>query len=108
MLDNNAKLSADQFVEGAPSALFDAVMIAPSEKGCAELLRKAAAVDWLRMAFAHLKVIGYTTEALPLFEAGRIDPHADEGLVPVKAGKLGEFVEQAKRHRIWEREVQVR
>ena len=68
----------------------------------------AAAVDWLRMAFAHLKVIGYTAEALPLFEAAGIDPAADEGLVGIEGGKIADFITAAKRHRIWEREPKVR
>jgi catalase len=43
---------ADHFLTGAPSAVFDAVVLAPSIDGAAELLKMAAAVDWLRMAFA--------------------------------------------------------
>ena len=68
----------------------------------------AAAVDWLRMAFAHLKIIGFTPEAAPLFAAANVDPKADDGLVEIRGTKVADFIETAKRHRIWEREPKVR
>ncbi|WP_425615391.1 catalase [Anatilimnocola sp. NA78] len=105
---DGAERPADHFLAGAPSAVFDAVVLAPSAEGAAELLKMAAAVDWLRMAFAHLKIIGYTQEALPLFDAGNIDPAADEGLVNIQGTKVADFLEAAKQHRIWAREAMVR
>lgn len=100
--------AADQFLAGAPSAVFDAVFLAPSAEGAEELVKLAAAVDWLRMAFAHLKIIGYSADASPLFDAAHVDPNADEGVIEVKGAKVADFIEAAKRHRIWEREPQVR
>ena len=50
------KLPADQALSGAPSVMFDAVAVLPSEEGAALLAKEAAAVDWLRDAFGHLKV----------------------------------------------------
>lgn len=105
---DGAERGADHFLAGAPSAIFDAVVVAPSEAGAAELLKVAAAVDWIRMAFAHLKVIGHTADAAPLFAAANVDPQADEGLVEIKGAKVTDYIETAKRHRIWEREPQVR
>jgi catalase len=99
---------ADHFLAGAPSAVFDAVVLAPSAKGTEQLLKMAAAVDWLRMAFAHLKIIGFTAEAAPLFDAANVDPEGDEGLVPINGAKVGDFIEAAKHHRIWNREAKVR
>jgi catalase len=99
---------ADHFIEGAPSAIFDAVVLAPSSEGVEELLRMAAAIDWLRMAFAHLKIIGHTANAAPLFEAANVDTTADEGIVLIAGGKVGDFIEAAKRHRIWDREPLLR
>jgi catalase len=99
---------ADHFLEGAPSAVFDTVVLAPNAEGTAELLTMAAAVDWLRMAFAHLKVIGFTAEALPIFKAANVDPKADAGLIPVASAKVDDFIQAAKNHRIWEREPSVR
>jgi catalase len=105
---DGTQLPADDFLEGAPSAVFDAVVLAPSDEGIEELLAKAAAVDWLRMAFAHLKVIGHTPEAGPLFNAAGVNPNADEGVVAIKNAKVGNFIEAAKKHRIWSREPNVR
>ncbi|MBA4105220.1 MAG: catalase HPII [Pirellula sp.] len=105
---NEDRRPADHALEGAPSALFDAVVIAPSEEGVLQILKFAAAVDWLRMAFAHLKVIGHVEESAPLFDAAGIDPANDAGIVKVKGAKVGDFIEAAKQHRVWEREAQVR
>jgi catalase len=99
---------ADHFISGSPSAVFDAVILAPSAAGAEELVKMAAAVDWLRMAFAHLKVIGYTPEAGPLFEAANVPVDADEGVVEIQGAKVAPFVEAAKQHRIWAREPKVR
>jgi catalase len=99
---------ADHFLAGAPSAVFDAVVLAPSAEGTMELLKMAAAVDWLRMAFAHLKIIGFTPETAPLFVAASIDAQGDDGLVTISGTKVGDFIEAAKRHRIWNREAKVR
>lgn len=100
--------AADHFLQGAPSAVFDTVILAPSSAGANHLLKMAAAVDWLRMAFAHLKIVGYTADALPLFAEAAVDPDADEGLVEIKGAKVGEYLEAAKAHRIWHREPKVR
>lgn len=107
-LNDGTLRPADQFLRGAPSAVFDTVVIAPSEEGAAELLAFAASVDWLRMAFAHLKIVGYTEEALPLFEAANVDPNADGGVVMISDTKVIPYIEAAKQHRIWEREPKVR
>jgi len=108
LTSDDDSLPADEFLEGAPSAVFDAVVLAVGPAGADELLTKAAAVDWLRMAFAHLKVIGHTPEAAPLFEAAGIDPGADEGIVAIENAKVTEFIEATKQHRIWSREPNVR
>ena len=72
------------------------------------MVKMAAAVDWLRMAFAHLKIIGYTEDAAPLFKAANVNPSADDGLVLIKGTRVSDFLDGAKKHRIWEREVKVR
>ena len=87
---------ADHFLAGAPSAVFDAVVLAPGADGVKELLQMSAAVDWLRMAFAHLKVIGFTTEARALFEAAGIDLHADDGIVEIVGNGVGKFIKHCQ------------
>ncbi len=64
-------LVPDMTVEGGPSVLFDGVVLLPSEAGTQELLGMAAAVNWLRDAFGHLKAIGYNEEAQAAVRQGR-------------------------------------
>ena len=101
------KLPADQALSGAPSVLFDAVALLPSETGAEALVKEAAAIDWLRDAFGHLKIIGYVAEAAPIFAKAAIAPDADEGVVDLASGVAG-FVDAAKKHRIWAREPTLR
>ncbi len=100
-------LPADHALSAAPSIFFDAVALMPSEDGCALLVQEAAAVDWLRDAFGHLKVIGYAEAAVPLFEKGAVP--ADDGVVALEGRDgIAGFIAAAKRQRIWEREPSLR
>jgi catalase len=101
------KLPADQALSGAPSVLFDAVALLPSETGAEAMVKEAAAIDWLRDAFGHLKIIGYVAEAAPIFAKAAIAPDADEGVVDLASGVAG-FLDAAKKHRIWAREPTLR
>lgn len=98
----------DHFLAGAPSVLFDCVVVAPAAKHAEELAAEAAAIDWIRDAFSHLKVIGYNDAAKTMFERASVATDADDGIWEVGAGDLSEFSSAAKRHRIWDRESQVR
>jgi catalase len=98
-------LVPDMTVEGGPSVLFDGVVLLPSAEGTAALLGMAAAVNWLRDAFGHLKAIGFNEEALPLFAKAAIKPDAKLGVVSLKEGRgLDAFIAAAKKHKIWDRE----
>lgn len=107
--DGSAVL-ADQALSGAPSTLFDAVVVAPGQDGVAALLREAAAIDWLRDAFGHLKVIGHVPAAKPLFDKAGIDMDADAGTISVagKGAAVKGFLTVARRQRIWDREPLLR
>lgn len=102
-LGNGKEITPDHFLGGAPSVLFDTVIVAPADDQVEELLDNPDLIDWIRNAYAHLKVIGYTQATQPLFEKAAVATDADEGLVDVTKAKLDDFVEQAKRHRIWNR-----
>ncbi|HTL02294.1 MAG TPA: catalase [Vicinamibacterales bacterium] len=100
-------IPADHQLAGGPSILFDAVVVAASESGTALLEREAAAIDWVRDAFGHLKVIGVVDTAAALL--GRAGIEEDEGVVLMKgSGGVNEFVNTAKRGRIWDREPTLR
>ncbi|HUS63575.1 MAG TPA: catalase [Kofleriaceae bacterium] len=102
-------LPADLAIPGGPSVLFDAVVLAPSADGATLLMGESAAIDFVRDAFAHLKVIGHVPGAALLLDAAGVDPAADAGMVSIlgPAG-AGAFVKQARTLRIWDREPNVR
>ena len=79
---------------------------APSADGVVELVNTAAAVDWVRDAFAHLKAIGFQPDAQPLLDEARVK--ADNGVISLAGDGLDTFIEIAKEHRIWTREPAVR
>ena len=101
------RIAADHALAGGPSIFFDAVVVAPSAAGAAMLEQEAAAIDWLRDAFGHLKVIGVVEAAASLLERAGIDP--DAGVVAIDAGKgVNGFITAAKNGRIWDREPTLR
>ena len=85
--------------------LFDGVVLLPSAEGTEALLGMAAAVNWLRDAFGHLKAIGYNEESLPLFAKASIKPDAKLGVVSLDNGRGPRRLHcRAKKHKIWDRE----
>jgi len=105
------RLVADHEIDGGPSVLFDAVAILPSDMGGAKLALEAAAVNFLRDAFGHLKVIGYLPAAAPLFVKGGVNdaaPDTDPGLIAFPSATVNDFVAAASIGRIWPREPLVR
>jgi catalase len=95
-------IPADHKIDGGPSILFDAVVVAVSAEGAAMLAANPAAIDWVRDAFAHLKVMGVTDGAMGLLDAAGITP--DDGVIMIKGKAVGAFIESAMEGRVWERE----
>ena len=73
LASDGSLVSADQKLDGAPSVLYDAVVIAASEQGAAELASSPAARDFVSDAYAHGKFIGYTAPTMALFSACGLD-----------------------------------
>ncbi len=103
-LKDGSLMKADGQLAGTPSVLFDAVALVISKAGCADLLKEAAAVDFVRDAYGHLKAIGFTDEALPLLQKAAIE--LDVGTVTL-SGKNTAFVDAAST-RQWDREPALR
>ncbi len=96
-------LPADGQLAGTPSLIFDAVALALSDAAGAKLAREAAAVDWVRDAFGHLKAIAFSPGAQALLQAAGVE--ADDGVVPLADTAV--FLEAAAmRH--FDREASVR
>ncbi|WP_036142293.1 catalase [Luteibacter sp. 9135] len=102
-LSDGKKLAADGQLAGTPSINFDAVAIVLSAEGAAQLVNEAAAVDFVRDAFGHLKAIALDEGGRILFKAAGLKP--DEGVMA--ASDAAGFVEGAK-GRFFAREAKVR
>ncbi|MCW1885049.1 catalase [Luteolibacter flavescens] len=104
---DGALVPVQHSLSGGPSVFFDTVAILAAEEAIDDLVREAAAVNWVRDAFGHLKVIGYTIEAAPLLEAAGV-AH-DDGTVLIESPKtLKSYVAAARDGRRWDREPSLR
>ena len=103
------QLAADAALVGAPSVLFDAVVVLASSEGGAMLAKEGAAVDFVRDAFAHLKVVGTTKGAGALFRAAGLGDKKDAGVIALEdRDGVDALVRASKKQRIWSREPDVR
>jgi catalase len=103
--DGGDRLPADQKIDGAPSVLYDAVVILATKSGAAELANMPAARDFVSDAYAHCKFIGYTADTVPLFEASGVASHLDEGFIRVDEASPAEFLRQCGQLRLWSRQL---
>ena len=94
-------------IAAAPSVLFDTVVIAVSETEIDTLKKQAAALNFIRDAYAHLKIIGCTAASIPLLEIAGID--LDDGVVEVDAseGTIA-YIDAARQGRIWPRAAAIK
>jgi catalase len=100
-------IPGDMALSAAPSSFFEAVIVLTSEASATLLAKEAAAIDWLRDAYGHLKVIAYHESAQSLVKEAGIKP--DEGVIKGNARPLIDaFVKQAKGGKIWKREPLLR
>jgi catalase len=100
-------IPADQKIDGAPSVLYDAVVILASAAGAAELVTLPAARDFVSDAYAHCKIVGHTAAATGLFEAAAIATDLDEGFVELDGESSARtFIQRCRRLRVWDRQLQ--
>jgi catalase len=107
-----AVVAAHEMVQGAPSVLFDAVIILGGDAPPAEFLRDGAAQNFAGDAFKHLKAIACDAGGAALLaKAGISADSFDAGVIELgtaKGGGMTAFIEAAKQHRIWDREAGVK
>jgi len=99
----NKPFAIDGQLAGTPSLVFDAVALVLSDAAGKKLAQEAAAVDWVRDAFGHLKAIAHDAGAKAVLDAARITP--DAGVFD--ASKTRAFVTAAAT-RQWAREPKLR
>jgi catalase len=102
-LSNGKQQPADGQLAGTPSVVFDGVALILSAAAGKALSEEAAAVDFVRDAYGHLKAIAADAGARPILAAAGVA--ADPGVVG--ADQAGAFVEAAKT-RQWSREPKLR
>jgi catalase len=102
-LKDGTKLPVDGRLATTPSVLFDAVASMIPLEAAETLKTEAAAIDWFRDAFGHLKAIMACKGTRMILEAGGIVP--DTGVVFPE--QVADFIVLAKT-RQWEREARVR
>ncbi len=102
-LADGSMLAADGQLGGMPSVVFDAVAIVLSDAGGKLLGKEAAAVDFVRDAFGHLKAIAADAGAQMVLKQAGVEK--DAGVVDAKDTKG--FIAAAKT-RQWDREAKVR
>lgn len=100
-------MEAHEKLDGAPSVLFDAVILLVSDQGARLLVDESTARDFIADAFAHLKFIAYTPAALPLLTQAGVQP--DEGCVELGSPAAPQrFVKACAQLRHWARAPQVK
>ncbi|MFL5864900.1 MAG: catalase [Solirubrobacteraceae bacterium] len=80
------RVKADQKIDGAPSVLYDAVIVLADRDGAAALGELPPARDFVSDAFAHCKYIGYCEAATELFDAVGLGDKVDGGFVLLTNG----------------------
>jgi catalase len=103
LLSDGTQQAADGQLAGTPSMIFDAIAVVLSEEGGKLLAKEAAAVDFVRDAFGHLKAIAADNGAKAVLKAAGIGK--DKGVV--EAGDAKAFIAAAKT-RQWDREKTLR
>jgi catalase len=102
-------IKAHHMIDGGPSVLFDAVALLTSAEAIDDLVKEAAARDFVADAFQHCKFIGYDPSALPLLEKAGIADALDEGVIALPGDDgLAAFVEELGKLRVWGREPSVK
>lgn len=102
-LSDGKVVAADGQLAGTPSLVFDAVALVLSDSAGKKLTAEAAAVDFARQAFGHLKAIAADAGAQQILEAGGVAK--DAGVLDASDTKG--FIKAAKT-RQWDREAKVR
>jgi catalase len=100
------ELVVDEKLDGAPSVLFDAIALLPTEEAAKQLSSSPVAIQFVADAHAHAKFIGWTAPALPLIAAALPEDVRDGGWVELKGTRPSAttFVETCRTLRYWDRD----
>ncbi|MEP6738788.1 MAG: catalase, partial [Caldimonas sp.] len=102
-LADGSMLAADGQLAGTPSIMFDAIALVLADAAAEALGKDAAAIDFVRDAFGHLKAIAFDRGGQGLLQKAGVA--RDAGVVA--AHEVAAFIAAAKT-RQWQREAGVR
>jgi catalase len=98
------RVPAGQQLDGAPSVLYDAVVVLTTKNGATALAAMPTARDFVTDAYAHCKFIGYAGEPEPLFEAAGLTSLMDDGFVSLDEHSPADFISRCGQLRFWARQ----
>jgi catalase len=98
------RMPADQKIDGAPSVLYDAVIVIATKNGASTLAAMPTARDFVTDAYAHCKFVGYAGEPEPLFEAAGLVSLMDDGFISLNENSATDFVSRCGQLRFWARQ----
>jgi catalase len=99
-------IPADQKLDGAPSVLYDAVVVLADANGAATLAGLPPARDFVNDAFAHCKYIGYSQEATTLFDGVGLGEQLDDGVIALTdEASVLDLLDTCASLRHWDREA---
>lgn len=102
-----AALTPDHAIAAAPSVLFDTVVLAVSDAAVDAMKQHAATMNFIRDAYAHLKIIAYVPAAKPLLERAGIT--VDDGIVEIGAHtETAAYIDAARHGRVWSRAARIK
>ncbi|HEY5196873.1 MAG TPA: catalase [Solirubrobacteraceae bacterium] len=103
--DDGSRVPADQKIDGAPSVLYDAVVVLGSADEAAKLAGEPAARDFVTDAYAHCKLVGYAPGATALFASTGLTEMMDDGFIELDTpASAGAFIERCRALRVWDRQ----
>jgi len=104
---DGSRVTADQKLDGAPSVLYDAVVLLLSEHGGPALAALPAARDFVADAYAHCKFIGYVGDPAPLLGAAGLTGLTDDGFVNLNDDSAANFLTTCAALRFWPRQASI-
>tara|TARA_R110000737_G_scaffold49584_1_gene70473 strand:+ start:33266 stop:35332 length:2067 start_codon:yes stop_codon:yes gene_type:complete len=96
-------IPAQQVINGGPSVLYDGVLVLLTKEGAQMLAKVPEAKDFVSDAYAHMKYIGYTDNALALFKAAALEDKIDAGWIDLNKASAKDLISSLRNLRFWTR-----
>ena len=101
--DSGKVYQGDEMIDGAPSVLYDSVVVLSTKDECEKLKKELPFRDFINDAYFHKKFIGFNAEIKDLILDLIPAEEADEGMISIKNDSIKSFIGSAKKLRVWSR-----